>query len=101
MVDEIKKLCKDRNISIRKLEIQAGFGNGTIARWDKNKPSYDKIQIIADILQVSPDCITDSESSEHTIPPEIADLLQQLDKAPETIKKAAIAAAKAVLKTGD
>lgn len=52
MVDIIRDLCKQRGTNIKQLEIAVGFGNGTIARWDKNSPSVDKVQRVADALGV-------------------------------------------------
>lgn len=48
MLKNIKNLCASRGISIQKLEKTLGFGNGTIARWDENRPSVDKVKLVAD-----------------------------------------------------
>lgn len=49
----IEKLCKTHNISRRKLEIDLGFGNGTIRRWDVSEPRAEKLQAVADYFGVS------------------------------------------------
>ena len=41
--------------SLYALEKELGFGNGCIARWDKNYPSVDKIVLVANKLEVSTD----------------------------------------------
>lgn len=58
MVEEIRALCKQQGISLTKLEQKLGFGNGVIGRWDKSKPSYDRIVKVADALGVSVSDIT-------------------------------------------
>lgn len=52
MVSEIKAICKEKHKSIYFLERTLGFGNGSIAKWDKSAPSYDKVQKVADLLEV-------------------------------------------------
>jgi transcriptional regulator with XRE-family HTH domain len=47
MVDKIKELCDKYEISIYALEKALGLGNGTISRWDKSRPSVDKIALVA------------------------------------------------------
>ena len=53
MVERIRELCKQRGTSITKLEQSLGFGNGVIGRWSKSKPSYDRIEKVANALEVS------------------------------------------------
>lgn len=55
IVENIRWLCKQQNISIPKLEKELGFGNGAIYNWDKSSPSVDKLQKVADYFQVSTD----------------------------------------------
>lgn len=64
MVEIIRKLCNEKGTNIRKLEQSVGFGNGTIARWDKNSPSVDKVQKVADALGVSISVILDGEDQD-------------------------------------
>ena len=53
MVNRIKLLCENRKISIKQLERDLGFGNGTIRRWDENMPSIARIASVADYFDVS------------------------------------------------
>lgn len=55
MVDRIKALCRQKGTSVTKLEAALGFGNGTIGKWRnaKNAPPADKLQLVADALDVS------------------------------------------------
>lgn len=55
LYEKIKLLAKERKISIRKLEEDLGYGNGTIRRWDVATPGVDKIQKVADYFGVSTD----------------------------------------------
>ena len=58
MVEEIKMLCKANGTSIKALERELGFGNGTIRRWDSSVPSYDKILKVADYFKCTVEIIT-------------------------------------------
>lgn len=50
--ERIKKLCEERNISIRSLEIQAELGNGTIGGWKDRSPNLSNLEKVAAVLQV-------------------------------------------------
>lgn len=51
----VKKLCKDRGVSLNKLEKQLGFASGYVSKLDKSVPSSANLQKIADYLGVSLD----------------------------------------------
>lgn len=55
MFMRIKELASQRGLSIKALEETVGLGNGTIRRWDTNYPSVDKLQKVANFLNVSID----------------------------------------------
>ena len=55
ILKNIQLLCKGRSISVPKLEKELGFSNGSMYNWDKNSPSIDKLQKVADYLNVSTD----------------------------------------------
>lgn len=55
MVEEIRSLCKEQGITVAHLERTLGFGNGTISRWDENRPSVDKAKAVSDYLNVTID----------------------------------------------
>lgn len=44
--------CKKKNISIKALEKELNFGNGTIRRWDDNSPACDRVLKVANFLNV-------------------------------------------------
>ena len=50
--DSIERLCSKQGISIRKLEIKAGVGNGVIGRWRFRTPKLATLQKVADALGV-------------------------------------------------
>ena len=51
----IKRLCKERKITIGSLEQKTGISRNAISRWDKNSPSVDKVKKVADFLGVTVD----------------------------------------------
>lgn len=61
LYEKIKELAAQKNTSIRRIEEHLGYGNGTIRRWNKNKPNYDKIQAVAKFFNVSVDYLLGKE----------------------------------------
>ncbi|RGL38977.1 helix-turn-helix domain-containing protein [Paenibacillus polymyxa] len=57
IVENIKRMCKEKGTTIPKLGIELGFGNGAIYNWDKNSPSIDKVQKVADYFKESVDVV--------------------------------------------
>ena len=53
--ERISVLAKHRNTTLQKIECDLNFGRGTISRWDKSSPSVDKLQQVAQYLNVSID----------------------------------------------
>ena len=53
--DKIKMLAKECGTNIANLETTLGFGNGTIARWDKASPNLEKALLVADYFGVTLD----------------------------------------------
>jgi transcriptional regulator with XRE-family HTH domain len=53
IVNRIKELAQDKNITIAELERKCAFGNGTIRRWDERAPSIYKVITVANYLMVS------------------------------------------------
>lgn len=53
LLERIKLKCTEKGLSIRTLEELAGFSYATIGKWEKQKPSYDKVLTVANCLQVS------------------------------------------------
>ena len=57
LVNNIKKICKDQNISVSVLEKELFMSPGLISRWVKNTPALDRVLEIANYLQVSLDTL--------------------------------------------
>lgn len=66
LYEKIKELATQKKISIRQLEEKLGFANATLRRWDKNKPSVDKIQAVAKFFNVSVDYLLGNEEKSDT-----------------------------------
>ena len=53
--ETIQNLAKKRNKSIRKIESDLGFSNGTIRKWDESQTiSISKVKSVANYLGVDP-----------------------------------------------
>lgn len=63
LYEKIKLLAEGQKISIRRLEENLGYGNGTIRRWEKQTPGIDKVQSVADYFNVSVDYLLGREES--------------------------------------
>lgn len=64
LVNNIKKLCKDNNVSISTLEQDLNLSPGLISRWVKSTPAFDKILEIANYFHVSLDDLVGNTNSE-------------------------------------
>lgn len=62
LVKNIRRLCQEHDISIKKLEETLGIGNGIIARWETSAPSVTRVKAVADFFGVTVDeLLTDHE----------------------------------------
>lgn len=50
--ERIKELCKDRGVTITGLEKELGFARGSLSKIDKNKPSYERLEKLANYFGV-------------------------------------------------
>lgn len=67
LLERIKLLReKNDNISINKLEKEAGLTRGSMAKWDAHEPSYDKLKKVADYFGVSVGYLLGEETNEKT-----------------------------------
>lgn len=48
----IKNACKQRGISVAKLETALGFARSSIYKWDKHQPGIGKIKKVSDYLDI-------------------------------------------------
>ena len=63
LVDRIRALANQRDMSLPQLEVELGLGNGTISRWKTSSPNTDKLQKIADYFKVSMDYLLGRETT--------------------------------------
>lgn len=55
MYEKIKELCREKKISVTKLEEKLGFSTGSICKWDNSKPSFEKVVAVAKEFDVTID----------------------------------------------
>lgn len=65
MKERIKGLCKDKGISLNKLEEILGFGKGYLSKLNNSSPNVSNIKKIADYFGVSLDWIMNGDDEEH------------------------------------
>lgn len=56
--DKIKQLCKEKNVTVTGTEKELGFSRGSLCKIDKNKPSSEKLQKLADYFGVQLEYLT-------------------------------------------
>lgn len=59
-VERVKKICKERHISIRQLEIDCGFSNGYISHIKRGVFPSDRLMTISKYLEVPINELSDS-----------------------------------------
>lgn len=66
IVNRIRVLCRSKNTSITKIEEELHFANGTIGKWKNGKrmPPLEKVILIADRLDTTPEYILRGEQKE-------------------------------------
>ena len=62
--DRIVSLCKNRNISIGRLEKELGFSNASINKWKESDPGVWKVKKLADYFGVSIEYFLETEENE-------------------------------------
>ena len=55
MLEKIRKLAKEKGLSISRLEKEAGLSNGSVGKWDKAHPYIGNVAKVAAVLEVSID----------------------------------------------
>ncbi|MDU3369542.1 MAG: helix-turn-helix transcriptional regulator [Clostridioides difficile] len=55
LYEQIRDVAKNKGYSINRLEKELGFARSSINKFNKNNPGVDKLQQIADLLDVSVD----------------------------------------------
>ena len=63
LYERIRDIAKTKGYSVNRLEKELGFARSSISKFNKNTPSAEKIQQIADILDVKVDYILSNENA--------------------------------------
>ena len=65
MLDNIKKLCRERGVSLREVGNACGFGTKSIYTWGNNPPaSIERVKRVADYFGVTvDDLLADTDTS--------------------------------------
>ena len=67
IVDRIKALCFEKQITLTELEREINIGRGVIRKWDVASPNSDKLQKVADYFRVSVDYLLGREEKLNTL----------------------------------
>lgn len=49
----IKRIARDKSMSIYSIERNIGFSNGTISKWNNSVPSANRLNLVANLLGVT------------------------------------------------
>ena len=55
LLSRVRELLSRKKMTIAKLERALNFSQGSIGKWDKQSPSSERLQKVADYFQVSTD----------------------------------------------
>lgn len=59
----IARLCKERGISVARLERETGLGNATIRGWAASSPTVEKLKTVADYFGVTVDSLLSDQNT--------------------------------------
>lgn len=61
ILNRVKELCREKNISVPQLEKALDFGEGAIYKWDSSAPIVTNLKKVADYFGVSVDYFLSDE----------------------------------------
>lgn len=61
LYENIKKVAADKGLSITKVEQDLRLGKAVIAKWNRNRPSIDKVAQVAEYLEVPIEVLVDGD----------------------------------------
>lgn len=64
LLEKIRILAGEKGVSLAQFERDCGFSKNSVAKWDKNIPSGDKLLRAAKYFGVSVDCLLGGEAEE-------------------------------------
>lgn len=76
--ERIKEIASTKEYSINRIEKELGFPRSSICKYNKNVPSMEKVQKIADLLNVSVAELVGESSDQYYTNPETAEMAQTL-----------------------
>ena len=62
--DKIKKICKEKGLSVTYVERKAELGNGSISKWNDSVPNVANLKKVANILEVTVDELIGDEDKQ-------------------------------------
>lgn len=62
LYDKIKKICKEKGLSVALVEKEANLSNGVISKWNNSSPTVKSLKAVADILGVPVDELVTEEA---------------------------------------
>ena len=62
--DNVKEACKECGISISELEEELGFARSSIYKWNKHRPSVEKLKKVAERLEKPMDYFLEDKPEE-------------------------------------
>ena len=51
--ENIQALCREKRITVSRLERETGLGNGTVCRWRQSDPTVTRLKLVADYFGVT------------------------------------------------
>lgn len=91
LLNRVKELANERNMTIAELERKLDFGQGSISKWNKQSPSSERLQKAADYFDVSTDYLlgrTDKRKYYDLSEKDQKDIQKQLEQIVEDMSKA-------------
>ncbi len=82
LFERVKDLASKQGLNIKNIEINAGFGNGTIRRWGTSPPSADKLLKVANMLNTTCEYLLTGESRPSVLSAEDIDWLSLIHQLP-------------------
>lgn len=76
--DRIRILCKSKGVTVTGTEKDLGFARGSLCKIDRNKPSAEKLQRLADYLGVSTNYLMTGEETDYYFNDETAEIAQEI-----------------------
>lgn len=61
LLERIQEVCKEKGITVAELERESGIAQRTIYKWNQQSPSAERLQKVADYLDVSVDYLLGRE----------------------------------------